>query len=166
MDYNYLWINAAKLGLLDDIIYLHSLEFSGCTKEVIDKASKYGHLNIVYFLLTNRKEGCTSDAFNWAAIKGHIDIFNILYSYFPDRCKLSKCIKYATSYKQKEMSIVLYKIRKHIYWVNPEKKCVECNVIITELNRSRRVKKRCKKCHNNLMNCYNRNRYIQLKNSS
>ncbi|EGG18619.1 hypothetical protein DFA_04114 [Cavenderia fasciculata] len=71
--------NAASLGLLDAVEFLHFNRSEGCSVNAMDRAASNGHFKIVEYLHKNRTEGCTTDAIDTSAGNGYFDIVKFLH---------------------------------------------------------------------------------------
>jgi hypothetical protein len=69
---------AAKSGLLAQLIWLLEHTDERCSTDALDLAAANGHLKVVIWLHKNSSVGCTSDAVDYAAINGHIDVVTFL----------------------------------------------------------------------------------------
>ncbi|EGG17077.1 hypothetical protein DFA_08059 [Cavenderia fasciculata] len=64
--------NAAGVGNLETVTYLHNTRSEGCTVAAINRAAAIGHQLICAFLLENRTEGFSNYAIDQAATNGHL----------------------------------------------------------------------------------------------
>jgi hypothetical protein len=71
--------NAAKIGCLETLQWLHENRTEGCTKRAMDKAALNGHLDVIIYLHQNRTEGCTDQAMDNAARNGHLKVLEWLH---------------------------------------------------------------------------------------
>ncbi|EGG16780.1 hypothetical protein DFA_07758 [Cavenderia fasciculata] len=71
--------NAAKVGNLSIIQWLHQNRSEGCSEKGIDWASENGHFECVKYLVENTNQEGTEDAMDMAASNGHYDIVCYLH---------------------------------------------------------------------------------------
>lgn len=64
---------AAYMGRLDAVVYLHRRGNATCTTKAMDSAAQRGFVRIVEFLHENRKEGCTPAAI--VAVKERMEFY-------------------------------------------------------------------------------------------
>ncbi|EGG16787.1 hypothetical protein DFA_07765 [Cavenderia fasciculata] len=73
--------NAAKVGNLSLVQWLHQNRSEGSTERAINYASENGHFECVKFLVENTKEEGTEEAIDMAASNGHYDIVQYLHQH-------------------------------------------------------------------------------------
>lgn len=70
--------NAAKMGLLNQLMWLKGHRNETCSTDALDLAAANGHLKVVKWIHQNCASGCTTNAVDYAAINGHIDVVTFL----------------------------------------------------------------------------------------
>lgn len=88
---------AACSGHLKMVQWLHFNRDGGCTVDAMDDAARCGHLDIVKWLHENRSEGCTTDAMDQAARQGHLTIVQWLHAHRKEGCTTSAMNEAATN---------------------------------------------------------------------
>jgi hypothetical protein len=88
--------NAAEMGHLEVIEFLHKNRTEGCTTFAMNAAAEYGHLEIVKYLHENicpatncegnGSGGCTRYAMNMAAANGHLEVVKYLHKNRKEGC--------------------------------------------------------------------------------
>ncbi|KAF0696877.1 Aste57867_12396 [Aphanomyces stellatus] len=78
--------DAACLGRVDLVAFLHATWPVRCTKSALDNAAAAGHLAVVAFLHAHRSEGGTTDAMDVAAAHGHVHVLEFLHAHRAEGC--------------------------------------------------------------------------------
>ncbi|KAJ3411270.1 hypothetical protein HDV05_002454 [Chytridiales sp. JEL 0842] len=75
--------NAASMGYLAHVRFLHEYRTEGCTILALDEACRQGHLDVVQFLCQKRTEGYSLPTLLNAFQDSQLDILKLLLDYLP-----------------------------------------------------------------------------------